>query len=469
MKDLLTLTLKDFLNQVGAENHVPGSGSASALLAILSAQLQRTVIGLTNNLEGKRRESYSKHIPELLKIKEAIEDSILKKLEYLFQKDSDEFDKAIKFRKQRDRDTSSQGKKIAATKADEALVTSTELPIEIAELALKLALHAENLFYFGFQEVRGDSSVAFNSALAAVSSCLNIIELNSTKLLLSKKTEVLLERKRKIRLQYNELFSKTNRMLNILEEEADKNWKYRRSIKPFLGGNLSTSLKNNSEIESIVKNLQNTIWMQRESIWKGKKIENTLEILNPKVVLEKVMNYAVVYKESLGFYEHDYYAFEIAGIINKKEGWVEVSKAFSKETQSFTLAHELGHAILHNQIVMHRDRPVDGSGTLKRSPIEVQADKFASYFLMPAKLVRTVFFDRFGTLNFAINQDTAFGLNYLDIGYLRQKCGNRRGLANLLASNKYFAGQRGNTLADIFGVSIKTMAIRLEELDLVDF
>ena len=29
--------------------------------------------------------------------------------------------------------------------------------------------------------------------------------------------------------------------------------------------------------------------------------------------------------------------------------------------QRFTIAHELGHAILHRQTVLHRDKPIDGS------------------------------------------------------------------------------------------------------------
>ena len=80
---------------------------------------------------------------------------------------------------------------------------------------------------------------------------------------------------------------------------------------------------------------------------------------------------------------------------NKNEKLVQVSKQFPQETQNFTAAHELGHAILHKQTVLHRDRPLDGSSNTPRIREEMQADKFATFFLMPSKLVEDIFFEMF--------------------------------------------------------------------------
>ena len=57
-------------------------------------------------------------------------------------------------------------------------------------------------------------------------------------------------------------------------------------------------------------------------------------------------------------------------------------RVFSLETIKFTIAHELGHALLHPNMVLHRDRPMDGSKSLQSKDYkELQANKFAAYFL----------------------------------------------------------------------------------------
>ena len=77
----------------------------------------------------------------------------------------------------------------------------------------------------------------------------------------------------------------------------------------------------------------------------------------------------------------------------------------------FTAAHELGHALLHNIDMAHRDRGLDGSSIPSRAPIEVEADKFAAYFLMPKQFVTDAFEVRFGEIPFAITTDTSHRLN----------------------------------------------------------
>jgi Zn-dependent peptidase ImmA (M78 family) len=50
----------------------------------------------------------------------------------------------------------------------------------------------------------------------------------------------------------------------------------------------------------------------------------------------------------------------VAGLIDRQQGVIAVSRAYSSETMRFTGAHELGHYLLHEDEVMHRDLPVDG-------------------------------------------------------------------------------------------------------------
>lgn len=58
-----------------------------------------------------------------------------------------------------------------------------------------------------------------------------------------------------------------------------------------------------------------------------------------------------------------------------------------------SLPHMIGYALLHREARMHRDKAIDGSDQQAgpRDRIEYEADKFASVFLMPEKLLRTRF------------------------------------------------------------------------------
>lgn len=437
---LIDISTGKLLQKFGAGNHKPGSGSASALQGMLSAQMIRTVINLTNDPnKPKRKELYSAYIPKLLEIKQEIDSRIYVALEGLFQVDSEEFDKVIKLREARDNEQDKIKKKKLAEEATDALVVSTETPIKIAELCLELATFANYVFDNGFKSARGDCGVAINSAVSAVASCLSIIELNLILLPINERIEKIRQRKSAIRLEYDILYSNVNRPLNILEKEAVQNKEFQESIAIFQKGNLVDSVKTNADIEEIVRKLQNILWLQRERIWKNRTIENPKNVLKPDVVLEKVMNYTYFSSPSLGNYEQNGELFEIAGLIDKKKKLVRISKNFPQETQNFTAAHELGHAILHRQTIMHRDRSLDGSTTVPKTPEETQADKFATYFLMPSKMVEEIFFEIFKTPKFIINQNTVFFLGNESVQTLKNQCKNRRGLAKLLASTEFTA------------------------------
>jgi len=454
------------LEKFGAGNHKPGSGSASAMQGMLSAQMLRTVIDLTN--DEKHRKNYLVYIPKLQIIKNKIE-PIYNELERLFQTDSEQFDKVINLREQRDKKVNPHEKRILSEEAREALKISTKTPLRIAELCLKLADFAMFIFDHGFKSARGDSGVALNSAVSAIASCLCIIELNLVSLPFDQETEKMREVKRSIKSKYNQLLSLTSEKLAILEKESNENRLYERSIRKFQSGNLAESIRSNSEIEEIVRQLQNTLWLQRDKIWKNQNVQNPMELLKPEIVLKKVMGYTFLLSNNLGIYEQEGVRFEIAGLIDKSQKTVQISRRYPLDTQNFTTAHELGHAILHRQTVLHRDKPIDGSLTLPRSTEEFQADKFAAYFLMPGKIVEETFFQLFEIEKFKINENSATAIGAKSILFLREKCQNLRGLGRLVASLELYAGKPFKSLSEIFGVSVETMAIRLEELNLLEF
>jgi len=466
-KNLIELRTEELLQKFGVGSHKPGSGSAAALQGMLSAQLIQTVIKLTN--DEKRKQHYKEHLSNLLAIASKIERRIYPSLEKLFQKDSDQFDKVIKLRQARDDEEDSKQENQLETQALQELKPATEIPIEIGELCAELAGFAVFVFDHGFKGARGDSGVALNSAVSAVSGCLSIINLN----LLSFESDEWTE---KIRLQESRLISNLRKMssettlrLEHLRGEADQKKSLYLEINAIRSGIQDKSKLSYSDIEEIAEKLQSTMWKNRRIIWKYSIPQDQVDILKPGIALKR-LDFKFERVSTLGEYQIQGRLLEISGQIDKQQKKVKISKRFQPVVQNFTAAHELGHALLHQQNVLHRDRALDGSVIREpRSIQELQADKFASYFLMPRKLVENVFEDLYLTKKFVIKEDTAFALNAGRTDELRAKCKNLRGLARILASTEFFNGRPFLSISKKFSVSVEAMAIRLEELELVEF
>ena len=143
---------------------------------------------------------------------------------------------------------------------------------------------------------------------------------------------------------------------------------------------------------------------------------------------------------------------------------------YKPDVINFTTAHELGHALLHDKLILHRDLPLDGSEMERvRSIEEIQADRFAATFLMPKKIVVQLFQELFQTDQFAINEENARLLTSGSAYELRKKIRTKRDLSRTIARCEYYNFRPFKSMAKIFQVSTEAMAIRLEELNLVNF
>lgn len=221
-----------------------------------------------------------------------------------------------------------------------------------------------------------------------------------------------------------------------------------------------------SEIEEQARSLQIKMWQEREKIWADLPVPSRpLQILDPVMAL-KFIGYECDFQETLGQFYSNGKLVEVAATIDSSAKKVNLAHRFSKEVRKFTAAHELGHALLHKAVELHRDKAVDGM-SISRVGVEFEADKFASYFLMPEKLVISIFKRIFLTDEFDLDETAALALGYSDYGWAKKKFGTRRELAKELARAERFNGAHFNSLASIFGVSIEAMAIRIEELKLV--
>jgi Zn-dependent peptidase ImmA (M78 family) len=215
------------------------------------------------------------------------------------------------------------------------------------------------------------------------------------------------------------------------------------------------SRRTDVNIEQVVRQIQLGLWTKRRTFFGSEDIDPIL-VLDPLLALEDE-GYQVLEAETLGQYATVDGTVEIAGSIDKSRKVVQFSRQFSISEQRFTLAHELAHAVLHESMSMHRDRPLDGS-TIPVDPEEREANRFATFFLMPSKLVQKEFQERFGTSPVRFDERATFA------GQIPRGVPLRRAAARRLATTTNHAGLGFPSLAKHFAVSTETMAIRLEEL-----
>ncbi|NMH64503.1 cyclodeaminase/cyclohydrolase family protein [Shewanella salipaludis] len=170
---LLELPTDQLLNYFGAGRASPGSGSAAALLAILSCKMIMTVCDISQKKDECRvaRKEFG-----LIKIR--VSEVIEPRLKTLFDADAKDFEEVIKLRKLRDNAADPKEKSKYSRQASNMLETATDYTFEIAEKSLKLMEYGVTMFEDGWHAIRGDSGVSISAALSAVMSCIFIINLN---------------------------------------------------------------------------------------------------------------------------------------------------------------------------------------------------------------------------------------------------------------------------------------------------
>lgn len=466
--DFSKLTVDQLMYELGKGGHKPGSGSAAALQGMISAKLAQTVISVTK--AKKFRDKYIGIIPDLTIRYEEIESSIFPNLVKFFKEDAFYFDKYIKAmhayeKSQLDgdfRETSRCRKEMA-----ESMKTAVKIPLEIAEHCVKLADTALVTFKLGCKEVRGDSHVALGGAIASLAGCLSIVQLNFLTFCIvhfywTKEMSVWYEN---LKEEYARLKGEVDICVEILEKEVTARMALYAEVTDFVEISKTDSEWSDEEIEKLANDFLNILWKHHETIWKT-KLSDSKQVLDSQTIFEEVFDYDFGMFPKL---DNDIDGSECAGYIDQKERHIVLSGNYKSEVQNFTAAHELGHALLHNQNILHRDRPLDGTHIIQRSPEEKQADKFATYFLMPKKKVEISFYKQFGKSKLLIDDDTAFNLLRVSSSDLKAKCQNLREFAMIVASAEIYAGKPFRSLAQEYKVSLTAMARRLEELKLVEY
>lgn len=222
-----------------------------------------------------------------------------------------------------------------------------------------------------------------------------------------------------------------------------------------------------NEIQQLASSMHALIWKNRKHIGFDDQPKNLTEMLNPEIAA-RLIGFDCNEVSSLGEEYRNGSLFEVAGIIDNRNKKIQVSLQFPPEVMNFTLAHELGHAMLHRENGLHRDKAMDGA-KLSFNETEREADIFATEFLMPEKLMKKQFKEIFLSEKFVLNESTAFALGFYDYVKFVKSYKEARQLSRVLASCERYNGKQFISLANLFNVSVEAMAIRLEELGLISF
>lgn len=172
-KDYLALPARELLEEYGAGSHVPGSGSAAALSALIAVELITTVCKLT-----LKKPKYKKSYTRMEYIQDRIEKEFKPRLIELFKQDIDAFNKVSVYRTLRDNSDDPNERRLLDAKSLRKQKRATEIPLEVCTLSLELLPLALAIFEEGYKSARGDSGVAVSNLLSAISGGLFIIFLN---------------------------------------------------------------------------------------------------------------------------------------------------------------------------------------------------------------------------------------------------------------------------------------------------
>ncbi len=377
--DLMSLPLRELLEKFAAGKHKPGSGSAAALLGLISSALSRTVIALTIG-----RPRYVPVRDELLEISREIEAEIQPLLEDAFVQDSILFDEVIKARTFRDESTDHAEWWRRSHDALSRLDKASSIALGISRKCIRLTELAIIVFDKGFESAQGDSEVAIEAALSGATGALSVVYLNLKDFRGEAHAKKTLDAAEELASLAKGLQVQLKKRMESLRTHAVKmNSEISLNAPKLTLKKKKQDRYTKDELFQIAKNIHSELWLNRDNIWSDSGALLPVQIIDPATTFN-LHGYEFEEVVSLGMDFVDGENVEIAGYVDNENKVAKVSRQFAPDVRRFTCAHELGHAILHKQKTLFRDRALDGGSVGgKRPQIEFEADTFATFFLMP--------------------------------------------------------------------------------------
>lgn len=217
--------------------------------------------------------------------------------------------------------------------------------------------------------------------------------------------------------------------------------------------------------EQMARKLQLELWDRQCTLWPGENV-TPLDVCNPWVAA-RCLGYEV--QEGWLRSDSSQYGFELGGFINRPAKLIAISDNQNQRSKLFTLAHEVGHLLLHPGVQHHRELPMHGL-TEPREPTdqkEREANHFAGCFLVPKKQLYLAFRGSFGVESLKLTDTVAWELLGANYTSLMNAPYPSLAFERVVAQAKRFRGNHFGALHDLFQVSPTTMAIRLRQTGLV--
>jgi formiminotetrahydrofolate cyclodeaminase len=170
---LFDLSTTELLTRFGAGNATPGSGCAAALMALLAAKLIAAVARMTVE-KGKTHDVREQADVIIF----ALDSRICPRLKELFDEDARVFESVIVARKRRDGAIDPSEKRKYTQEASETLRQTTDVLLELVELSFQVMNHGLSIWKIGFRPAMGDAGAGISAAIAAITTCLLVANLN---------------------------------------------------------------------------------------------------------------------------------------------------------------------------------------------------------------------------------------------------------------------------------------------------
>jgi hypothetical protein len=217
-------------------------------------------------------------------------------------------------------------------------------------------------------------------------------------------------------------------------------------------------------IEDEVLAFQDDMWNHQCSIWPGQRVYR-LDCCDPWAGIRHLG-----WEVQEGFVEtlQKRLGYQLGGFVDRPLKLIGVSDKQSRRTQRFTLAHELGHALLHTGMQHHREIPMHGLGE-PREPVERkerEANHFAGVYLVPTRLLRKAFVACFGVESLTLTDRVAQDLLGEEFMSLLNAPPSSLAFERLVAQTLRFGGRQFDSLVNLFQVHPTTLAIRLRDCGL---
>lgn len=209
----------------------------------------------------------------------------------------------------------------------------------------------------------------------------------------------------------------------------------------------------------------------------GKDAGKILEFLKdaPQIIARDILKIKVLQQPDFELLRlQESLRFVIAGFVDRRSNTIGVVNTYSCECQRFTLAHEIGHWLLHPEEVKFRDAPIMAldSVSLTRDPSEREANAFAAELLMPQKTVKAEFMRTFGRV-LSLSRDEGIIIELATLSRISSPNPKQfdqldvNSKASLIAQISIIKGRPFLSLSERFDVSSLALGIRLKELRLI--